>query len=276
MSSKSAFVFSQRRKTRAVFLLLVLMAGMQGVIYHFDRSHKSIDFLTFDKAIQATIDSLKRASRAPTIYPFNPNYLSDYRAYLLQLTTEEIDRIKAHRQNGKWINSPEEFQRITGVAPNWMEKYAPFFKFPKREKYTQKQLSTPPTKATFDVNIASLQDLQTIKGIGTTLSQRIINYRTYLGGYSTLDQLDEVYGLSPPVLARLKGRLVINQPPQINKIDMNNATLRELVQLPYINYEEGRRIIALRSVHGKIDFSKLQTIKQFDSLKIKRLALYLF
>lgn len=147
--------------------------------------------------------------------------------------------------------------------------------FPKQKNYVLP--STPaPKSATLELNKATSLELQSIYGIGAILSQRIIKYRNYLGGFSTPDQLDEVYGLSDDVLIRLKERVKIKTPPTIHKIDMNKATLKELIQLPYINSEDGRKIIALRSSLGKIDFAKLYQIKQFDSLKIKRLALYLF
>lgn len=276
MALKTAFVFSIDRKTKAVFLLLVLMGGMQGLIYTLDRSRESTNFITFDQTIQKTIDSLKIASQKQIVYRFNPNFLSDYRAYLLQLKPEEIDRLNAYRQTGKWINTPEEFQRITQVDLQWMEKYTPYFNFPKPKKTITSQLTVPRTRSKHDVNTVSQHDLQKINGIGIVLSQRILNYRNYLGGFSSLDQLNEVYGLSAEVVNRLKARLAIIEFPQIKMIDMNTATLKELVQLPYVDNEDAKKIIALRTRLGKIDFTKLSTIKQFDSLKIKRIALYLF
>ena len=84
-----------------------------------------------DWAIQAQIDSFKNLPKASTIYPFNPNYLSDQRGYFLGLSPLEIDRLHAYRTQGKWINSAEDFQRVTGVDSTWMDKrYSPYFKFP--------------------------------------------------------------------------------------------------------------------------------------------------
>lgn len=252
------------------------MGGLQSVIYWLDRSTIPVDFVVFDTTLQATIDSLKKEATKPTIYPFNPNYLTDYRAYFLELTPQAIDRLLAFRQNGNWIHSAQEFQHITQVDAQWMEKYAPYFKFPKAKKNYVLPSTPTPKSATLELNKTTSLELKNIYGIGAILSQRIIKYRNYLGGFSTPDQLDEVYGLSDDVLIRLKERVKIKTPPTIHKIDMNKATLNELIQLPYINSEDGRKIIALRSSLGKIDFAKLYQIKQFDSLKIKRLALYLF
>ena len=83
-----------------------------------------------DQALQAQIDSLKALPKARTIYPFNPNYLSDQRGYFLGLRPLEIDRLHTYRAQGKWVNSAEDFQRVTGVDSTWIQHYSPYFKFP--------------------------------------------------------------------------------------------------------------------------------------------------
>ena len=114
MTPKAAFGFSARRKTKAVFLLLVLLAGW--AIYRYTKHPVPAEsLLVLDQALQAQIDSLKALPKARTIYPFNPNYLTDQRGYFLALSPVEIDRLHAYRRQGKWINSAEDFQRVTGV-----------------------------------------------------------------------------------------------------------------------------------------------------------------
>jgi len=49
---------------------------------------------------------------APHIYPFNPNFITDY-GYKLGMTSEEINRLLNYRATNKWINSAEEFQKFT-------------------------------------------------------------------------------------------------------------------------------------------------------------------
>lgn len=57
---------------------------------------------------------------------------------------------------------------------------------------------------------------------------------------------------------------------------MNRASLFQLVEIPYLSRSEARRMISLRTEKGKISWDHLKAIKGFDSLKIKRLTLYLF
>ena len=108
------------------------------------------------------------------------------------------------------------------------------------------------------------------------LSKRIVAYRKRLGGFVLEEQLDEVYGLKPEVLERLKQRCSLISPANIQKISLQNTSLEELAQLPYLSYYEARRIVAFRTKNGSLSSTELGRIQGFDSLKIKRLTLYLY
>lgn len=127
-----------------------------------------------------------------------------------------------------------------------------------------------------DLNRVTAEDLQQINGIGNVLSKRILNYRKRLGGFADKTQLEEVYGLSPEVVNRLKSRCSLISPPFYEKISLQEASLDALSQLPYLSYQEARSILLLRTEMGSVTLPNLHSIKGFDSLKIKRLALYLF
>ena len=108
------------------------------------------------------------------------------------------------------------------------------------------------------------------------LSQRIIRYRGRLQGFAKETQLAEVYGLSPEVLMRLQDRCSIITLPSFEKIALQEASLQELSKLPYLSYTEARKVVRLRTELKQLSLVDLHSIKGFDSLKIKRLALYLF
>lgn len=274
MSFKTAMGFSVRRKTIAVFFVLLLLG-----LLLYNRSRKQsvsfVEMLALDGLLQQKIDSLKAIEQPKTIYPFNPNFISDQRGYFLDLSPQEIDRLHAYRKQGKWINSVNDFQRVTGVDSAWIKRYSPFFNFPIRVKKEQKKpakISSPP----IDLNLATAAELSQIYGIGEVLSQRIIRYRERLQGYTQEQQLTEVYGLSPEVLARLQSRCSIITKPHFEKIALQEASLEELSKLPYLSYTEARSIVRLRTELKQLSLVNLHSIKGFDSLKIKRLALYLF
>jgi len=274
MSFKTAMGFSVQRKTIAVFFILFFL----GMLLYFRAQKQSIPvrgMLELDVQLQHTIDSLKAIESPKIIYPFNPNFISDQRGYFLDLSPQEIDRLHAYRKQGKWINSVRDFQKVTGVDSTWLHTYSTFFNFSSRVKKKHKK----PAKKSFppiDLNTATADQLKQIYGVGEVLSQRIIRYRGRLQGFATETQLSEVYGLSPEVVARLQERCSVITPPTFKKIELLEASVEELSKIPYLSYAEARKIVRLRTKLKGMRFSNLHSIKDFDSLKIKRLALYLF
>ena len=84
-------------------------------------------------AFQSQIDSLKAIeieNRKPKIYPFNPNYITDYKGEQLGMSLMEIDRLLAFRKTNKFVNSKNEFQKVTKVSDSLLDKISTYFKFP--------------------------------------------------------------------------------------------------------------------------------------------------
>ena len=224
---------------------------------------------------QAFIDSMIGAQkkRNNIIHPFNPNYLTDYRAYVLGIDKNTIDRLFAFRKSGKFINSAAEFKRITQMEDSLFESIKPFLKFPNFTKYKKEKVFKNLKK---DINEVEEFDFLKVKGIGKVLSSRIVKYRKYIKGFSTLDQLYEVYGLDSLVVDNVKNHFEIQKLPELKKIKISEASLYDLSRIPYINKEESTEIIKLRTRQKKIILEDLFHITGFDSLKISRISLYLY
>ena len=224
---------------------------------------------------QAFIDSMIGAQkkRNNIIDPFNPNYLTDYHAYVLGIEKNTIDRLFAFRKSGKFINSAAEFKRITQMEDSLFEVIKPFLKFHNFTKYRKEKVFKISKK---DINEVEEYDFLKVKGIGKVLSSRIVKYRKYIKGFSTLDQLYEVYGLDSLVVDNVKNHFEIQKLPELKKIKISEASLYDLSRIPYINKEESTEIIKLRTRQKKIILEDLFHITGFDSLKISRISLYLY
>lgn len=212
------------------------------------------------------------------IYPFNPNFITDYKGYILGMSPEEIDRLLTFREQGRFVGSAEEFQKVTGVSDSLLGRISVHFKFPKFEKSAFKTAADIKSAVLNkkDLNQATIEDLKKVRGIGPVLAKRIISYRTLLGGFSFEDQLAEVYNLPEEAIENLQREFEIQEPPRIKRLNINTASFKQILDLPYIDYELTRKIMAFRSEEKIItDLSDLKKIDSFPLDKYDRIAVYL-
>src|SRR6056297_2060645 len=144
---KSHFVFN-RSQQNGIFLLVAIIIVLQLVYFFYPfSSEEEIDpqKQQIVRELQKTLDSLKNVAAKkgdPAIKPFNPNFISDYKGYVLGLSLEEIDRLHAFREKDLWVNSSEEFRQVTGVSDSLLKKISPYFKFPEwKTGRTNKEVS---------------------------------------------------------------------------------------------------------------------------------------
>ncbi len=284
---KSHFTFTIGQRN-GVFLLLALIVVFQ-CIYFF------VDFLSEEVPVnqeelqlfQKEIDSLRQIkieNSKPKIYPFNPNYITDYKGYTLGMSNEEIDRLLKFRKQDKWINSAMEFQEVTQVSDSLLNTISSYFKFPDwvtnpKPRINTKRYDKLPKSfdAKLDLNSATAIQLRRINGVGEKLSQRIIKYRnSFKGGFIADVQLIDVYGLTPEVIERIKNEFTVKTPRQTIKLNLNSATIEELVTIQHIDYEIAFDIIEQRTLReGYKSFEELKKVKDFPNDKIEIIKLYL-
>ena len=56
-----------------------------------------------------------------------------------------------------------------------------------------------------DLNSATLEQLETLPGVGAVTAQKILDYRTQHGAFTSVQELDAVPGIGPSHMAQLKG-----------------------------------------------------------------------
>ena len=288
---KSHFWLTKNQRNGILFLLIIIIF-LQLILYfkNFD-SQQLVDLsqpkITFYKK---QLDSLKKKSSKKKkfkIYPFNPNYISDYKGYQLGMNVDEIDRLLAHREQRLYVNSAKEFQTITKISDSLLQKISPFFKFPewvqkKNNNKNNQQRYIPNSRinvseiTTVDINKATLKDFTAIEGVDEYISERIIKYRSKLQGFSFKEQLFEVWGLDEQMANKILSTFSIKNKPIIKKVNINTASFKEVLSNPYIDYELCIQIFDYKDEVAELQsISEIKNIEGFPIKKYNRIVLYL-
>ena len=285
----SYFYFTKSQR-KGLLVLLLLSVGLQITFYFILKNTSSEpEKLSTEAqqwlALQEEINNQKTEQNSTELKPFNPNFITEYKAHKLGLSTEELKKLHQFRAKDLWINSVAQFQEVTGVSDVVLAKISPYFKFPdwvtnsKTANYTTTYPSTKFSKEKIipiDLNIATLEQLEKINGIGTTTALKIIDLRSKLGAFVSLEQLKFIYGIQEYALEDAQRKLFIKNPQTILKIDINNASIDELKVFPYFNYSIAKQIVKYRSMNGDLHSkTDLQQIPNFPIEKIDIISVYL-
>lgn len=285
---KSHFMFSKEQRN-GIFLLILAIIIFQCVYFFIDFSSEAIHvdktkLAQFNKEIDS-LKELKLEESKPKIYPFNPNYITDYKGASLGMTNEEIDRLLAYRKQNRWINSLKQFQEVTKISDSLLNHISPYFKFP--EWVTNPGTKTTSNYSQFskaknfkdkqDLNMATALQLQKVNGVGEVLSDRIIKFRNkFIGGFIADVQLQDIYGLTPEVIEKITNDFTVKTPRSVKLINLNTATIDELVTIQHIDYNLARRIVEQRKLRdGFKSVDELTKVKDFPVNKIDIIKLYL-
>lgn len=289
---KSYFLYSKEHRS-GIFALIILIVLLQIGFYFFNTSNFDTTKVEFSKDeiawlnTQTEIDSLKQVATQQKIkiYPFNPNFITDYKGYTLGLSVQEIDRLHEFRESGKFVNSAKEFQNVTKVSDSLLKKISPYFKFPdwvnKQNKSSDQSIhkfydKKKESVTAIDINLATKEQLMAIYGIGDKISDIILAEKEKFGAFASIEQLQYVWGVKPEVYLEIQKRFFVAENKVINKIKINEVSTKELAQFPYFNYKLAKEIITYRSMNGRIKtVEDLTKINNFPVEKIQIIALYL-
>ena len=239
---KSVLGYSKSQRIGIIIFFMIIIVA-QGFYYFWDFS----DLDKVDKAKskwlanQSIIDSLKLDNKnfKATIYPFNPNFLTDFKGYKLGMSVDEIDRLLAYRKQNKFVNSATEFKAVTKVSDSLLNTISPYFKFPdwvnnKKENYqsfVKKDFRKPDNIVVLDINQATKEDLMKVYGIGDKISDRILEQKFKLGGFVSMAQMQDIWGLSPEVIEKLNTSFEIKSSPNVPFLNTNWQKISSFTEL---------------------------------------------
>jgi competence protein ComEA len=130
-------------------------------------------------------------------------------------------------------------------------------------------------KALVDINSCDTAELVALRGIGPVLSARIINYRKLLGGYASVEQLREVYGLPEETFLAVRESLWADT-SLVRRTNINTAGYKDLCRIPYLEKYDVVSVLKYRELKGRIESNEeLISGKIIDAEKARRASPYM-
>jgi len=203
-------------------------------------------FLLFEK--ESTSKNFKNS--APELFLFDPNITTDSEFLRLGFSDKQIVTIRKYLDKGGVFRDKSDFFKMRVISENQKTILADWIVIESIQKAEPKGKVTLKT-STIEINIADSIQLKQLPGIGSVLSKRIVKYRDLLGGFYSVSQLKEVYGLSEETISLIEGKVKVDV-SQIKKLDVNFADANELSRHPYLKKNLASKIVKFRTKNGSI------------------------
>ena len=178
---------------------------------------------------------------APESFRFDPNTATVEDFCRLGFTPKQAESIHAYRQKGGRFHRKSDFAKSYVVSDSIYRRLEQYIDIP-----------------LVDLNTADSTALDDLPGIGGWYASKIIEYRKSLGGYSSKEQLLEIYRFDQQKYDALKDLVTIKEPYVYPLWSLPADSLRKH---PYIgNYETAKAIVMFRE-HNSADLWTIENLR---------------
>lgn len=219
------------------------------------------------------------------LQPFDPNTADSAELVGMGIPAFIVRNMLRYREAGGKFKTVAALSRIYGMDSDLFKQLKPFIQIAaninselnlgKKDTVEVKPLYVKTEKFTegtlVDLNSADTVVLKKVPGIGSFLARTIVSYRNRLGGFVTVDQLQDI----KQVKASLNRWFTVSGKP-LRYLEINNWGLDALRSHPYMDFYKAKAIIEYRRKRGKIkSLSQLSLFEEFSEKDLKRLSPYL-
>lgn len=221
-------------------------------------------------------------------FPFDPNTADSSQLIRLGLQSWQVRNIYKYRARGGVYRKKEDFARLYGLTVKDYHRLEPYIRIssdyqPAATLVGDKANGANGTNGANGVyprkidstqhvvlNTADTTTLRQVPGIGIYFAKEIVRYGQRLGGYVSVDQLDEIADFP-----QASKKYFVVQQAHPKKLNVNQLTLQQLRRHPYINYYQARAIKEYCRLHGPLkSLDDLRLSRDFPPEVIQRLAPY--
>ena len=215
-------------------------ANPSGTVRH-NASHSPEAIRVREKAVPRKVESFR----------FNPNTVSVEDLQRLGFSEKQALSIDNYRQKGGRFRRKADFAKSYVVADSVYERLAPFIDIPR-----------------LDINKADSVALLDLPGIGPYFAGKVVQYRARLRGYSTVEQLTEIYHFDREKLDGMRDLIYCSKPTPYPIWTLSET---DLSQHPHISRAEAHSIVLFREHHVATDCT-LEALRQAGILSEEHYA----
>lgn len=248
-----------------------------------------------DRKSKQSVGQKAKSRFVPIEFAFDPNTVSKDSLKLLGFSSHAVNSLLKYRSKGGKIRSVEQLRKVNGLDEETYLRLASYVKLPSSSKLftdsssTQSHVTSDSLNGNtqqyakskykrknpqiIEINSADTSDFMNFYGIGSVYANRIISFRNSLGGFFSVRQVGDTWGISDSLYQTLIPFLTVDT-SLILKQDINTATKDELNKHPYIDWNKSKHILNYKRMHGSYksidDLYKLHGLEErfVDTLKI--------
>lgn len=247
---------------------------------HFKENNLIIEEDKKDRKAYSNATETKTESKPAKLFPFNPNTVTESELILLGLPERTAKTWVKYRSKGGKFYKKEDIKKLYTLSAEDYNRIVAYAVIPDASiRYEQKE-----SKSSFkeeipkiiDINTADAATFMSLRGIGPAYSRRIIEFRTALGGFLSIEQIAEVYQFPDSTFQKLKPQFSLQSEFKIQKINVNTATEEELAKHPYIRKFLAKNIVLLRSDLKRFNnIEQLRQVPLINEEKYRKIVPYL-
>jgi len=218
------------------------------------------------------------------LFVFNPNTITLDDAQKIGFSKKlSLTLIKFRLKGGKFYKA-EDLKKIYGMSSKLYTELEPYILIPSGNKSFKpdsiKSVSTFLSerkwvkKELLELNTADSATIIKLNGVGPGYTKRIMKYRSLLGGFHSMNQLKEIYGMTDSLYEFLTSQVRFDI-KALSMIPINVIDFNSLRKHPYFNFQTAQAIINYRSKHGKLKEDDIKSLGVFNEDKLMLILPYL-
>ena len=248
---KSYFTFSKSQKIGVVTIAIIIIA--QIIVLNTTYAIGLPDPFVMDdtqylieETPAKTYNDKSKIEYTQVYSIFDPNELSMYGWTELGFSEKQAKSILSYKIKIGGFKQKEDLKRVYVISENKYKELEPYIEIQIKSSVKKDTSYLNETKIrvteSVELNTATKKDLIEIKGIGSFTADGILELKDKLGGFHSIDQLNDVYGITIENLELIKPQVEVN-PNGIKKLNVNVLSISELKTHPYVSWDMATAII---------------------------------